>query len=229
MDNLEHRLLFLITDPKMADKAVKMFREGAVPILYRINGTGTVSDEMLDMLGFGETDKNIIVSVLPKSFADIMLKKLNKELKLGSINSGIAYTIPLSGANSLLLRVLGEMNASEEEKAGKGVIVMDEFKHSLIVAVVNQGYSEEVMNAARDAGATGGTVIHSRRLGNEKSMGFWGMSIQAEKEMVFIVVRNDTKLNIMKEIGEKCGMRSEAKGVVVSLPIDSVIGLAEEN
>ena len=56
-------------------------------------------------------------------------------------------------------------------------------------------------------------------------MGFWGFSIQEEKEMLFIVTENENKLKIMQAIGEKYGMRSEAKGIVLSLPIDTVIGL----
>lgn len=79
-------------------------------------------------------------------------------------------------------------------------------------------------DAAREAGANGGTVVTSRRIGNEQALGFWGMSIQNEKDMVFIVAENETKLDIMKAIGEKCGLHSEAQGVLVSLPIDHVIG-----
>ena len=85
-----------------------------------------------------------------------------------------------------------------------------------------------VKDVAREAGAGGGTVVHSRRIGNKEAMGFWGMSIQEEKEMLFIVTENDSKLEIMQAIGERCGMHSEAKGLVLSLPIDTVIGLEEK-
>jgi len=99
----------------------------------------------------------------------------------------------------------------------------------LIITVVNQGYSEAVMDAARKAGARGGTVVHSRRLGDDTEvLGFWGFSIQEEKEMVFIVANKAHKLDIMKAIGENCGLHSDAKGLVASLPIDSVIGIDQE-
>lgn len=71
----------------------------------------------------------------------------------------------------------------------------------------------------------GGTIVHSRRIGNNETMGFWGLSIQEEKETLFIVAQNESKLKIMQAIGEKYGMRSEAKGIVLSLPIDMVTGL----
>lgn len=101
---------------------------------------------------------------------------------------------------------------------------MSDIKYSLIAAVVNQGYSENVMEAAKAAGANGGTVVPSRGISNEQAMGFWGMSIQHEKDMVFIVADSECKLDIMKAIAEKCGVHSDAKGIVLSLPIDSVIG-----
>lgn len=220
------RALVLITTPKLSARAADMFQQGAIPIQYQWNAAGTAPSEMIDILGLGSPDKSVLLSILPKPFADEMMKKLKKELKLGSVNSGIAFTLPLSGANNLILRLLEQLSGDENEsKERKEESVMAETKYSLITAVINQGYSEEVMDVARAAGAGGGTVVHSRRMGNKEAMGFWGMSIQEEKEMLFIVAGNDSKLKIMQAIGEKCGIHSEAKGIVLSLPIDTVIGL----
>lgn len=227
--NASLRVLVLIATPKLAEKAMKMFRKGNVPVQYNWNAVGTASSEMIDVLGLGSPDKSIIISFLPKLFADEMLKKLKKELRLGTVNSGIAFTIPLSGANNLVLRMLEQLNSEEiENLERKGHINMSDIKYSLIAAVVNRGYSENVMEAARAAGASGGTIVPSRRIGNEQAMGFWGMGIQNEKDMIFIITDSENKLKIMQEIGEKCGIHSEAKGIVVSLPIDAVLGFEAE-
>lgn len=219
------RVLVLITTPKLADKAAEMFRKGAIPVQYEWNAVGTASSEMIDVLGLGSPDKSVLMSFIPKPFADEMLKKFKKKLKLGTVNSGIAFTLPLSGANNLLVQMMEHLDEKEIINIKREVgIKMADIKYSLIAAVVNQGYSENVMDAARAAGANGGTVVPSRRIGSEQAMGFWGMSIQNEKDMVFIVASSENKLKIMQAIGEKCGMHSEAKGIVVSLPIDSVIG-----
>lgn len=226
------RALFLITAPKYSEKAADMFRKGAVPIQYMWKAAGTAPNEVMDILGLGSPDKSVLISMLPKPFADKMLQMLQKELKLGKTNSGIAFTLPMSGANNLILCMLEKLREGAREEKGlpgrKDEIMMADSKYSLIVAVVDQGYSEEVMDAARSAGAGGGTVVHSRRIGNKEAMGFWGMSIQEEKEMLFIVTENESKLRIMQAIGEKCGMHSEAKGIVLSLPIDTAIGLNEQ-
>lgn len=216
------QLLMLIATPKLADAAAELFKKGSLPIQYRFNAQGTASSEMMDMLGLGSIDKGVLISMMPKSFSDVMMEKLHTELKLDTENSGIAFTIPLTGANNLILRMLSKNN---EEIIGKEENVMTEAKYTLIASIVDRGFSEDVMNAARTEGAKGGTVFHSRRIGNEEAMGFWGLSVAEEKEIVMILAPVTDKVSIMKAISEKCGMGSEAKGIVLSLPIDSAIGI----
>mgnify|MGYP002571721174 FL=1 len=102
---------------------------------------------------------------------------------------------------------------------------MSEYAYVMILTVVDQGFSEDVMSAARSAGATGGTVFNSRRLVNEETMKFWGMSVQQEREIVAIIADTENKVAIMQAISEHCGLRSEAHGIVLSLPVDRVMGL----
>lgn len=220
------RILLLITNPKLFDKASDMFQKAGIPVHYQWNAQGTAPSHMIDILGLGNPDKRILISTLPKPLADEMLKRLKKELRLGSVNSGIAFTLPLSGVNNLIVRMLEQFeNDKNETHERKDETTMTEAKHTLIAVVVNQGYSEEIMDTAREAGAGGGTVVNSRRIGNHEAMAFWGMSLQEEKEMLFIVADSENKMTIMQAIGEKFGIKSDAKGIVVSLPIDNVIGL----
>lgn len=100
-----------------------------------------------------------------------------------------------------------------------------EITHSFLMVTINQGYSEEVMAAAREAGAAGGTVLHARRLGSEEPIKRWGISIQPEKEIIFILTEQEKKHEIMKVIGEKCGLHTQAQGVIISIPVDAVTGL----
>ena len=220
------QLLVLITNPKLADKATRIFRKSTLPVQYRLNAEGTASSEIMDMLGLGSIDKCILMSTVSKQLGDAMLTRLRLELRLGAVNSGIAFTISLSGMNKLLMRMLMK---SEEENAVHNIRkvgnIMSDTKYALIVATVNIGFSGDVMDAAKAAGASGGTVIHSRWIGNEEVAASWGLSMQEEKEIVLILSEEDKRVEIMSGISEKCGMRSEAKGLVMSLPIDSVMGL----
>ena len=104
---------------------------------------------------------------------------------------------------------------------------MSNNKYAMIAAIVNQGYSESVMIAARAAGAAGGTVIHSRSVGNEAISGAWGFAVEDEREIVMIVAESEKKAAIMQAISDECGIKSDAKGIVISMPIEDTIGLAD--
>jgi len=97
--------------------------------------------------------------------------------------------------------------------------------HELIVVIANQGNIEVVMDAARGAGAYGGTVIHAKGTGMEQAEKFMGVSIAAEKEMIFIVAKKEQKNDIMKAIMEQAGIETEAKAIVFSLPVTDTAGL----
>lgn len=224
-----YQMLVLITTHKLADKACAMFKKSHVSLIYRFNAQGTASSEIMDMLGLGSIDKCVLVSMISKEISTLMLKKLKKELKMEAVNSGIAFTMPLSGANGLLLHIakknaealMGDTKDFHERYS----MVMTENNHVLIAAIVNRGFSGDVMEAARGAGATGGTLIQSRRAGDEESAGFWGLGVQEEKEIVIILSEAESKVAIMQSISDRCGIKTEAKGLVLSLPIDSVTGI----
>ena len=95
-----------------------------------------------------------------------------------------------------------------------------------MAAVVN-GYSDDVIDAARQAGARGGTVIKSRRRNSEHAQQFFGISIQEEQDLVLMVVPKAQKSAIMTAISEKCGSKTPAQGILFSLPVEDTIGLED--
>ncbi len=220
-----YRMLVLITNPKLAVKAEALLRSASIPVSYQLNAEGTASSEIMDMLGLGSIDKSLIVSFLTKSAADETLLRLRRKLRLGSTNSGIAFTVPLSGASKAILDMIAMRSDVSSKNERKGEISLEEMNFMLIAAIVHRGFSENVMEAARSAGASGGTVLHSRQIDSEAITSKWGLNGQEEKEIVLILAGEANKAGIMKAISEKCGVHSEAKGLVLSLPIDSVIGL----
>ena len=221
-----YQLLVLIATPKLCDKAATLFSNSAMPIQYRLSGEGTASSEIMDTLGFGGVDKGVLLSTVPEEFGREMLKLLHSKLGLDAVNSGISFTIPLTGASKLLADIMNStVDNSKEIIQRKGENEMTGSENALVVAFVNRGFSGEVMDAAREAGAGGGTVLHSHSIGSKETAGFWGLGIQEEKDIVLIITDNERKKDIMTKIGEKCGINSKANGTVVSLPIDSVTGI----
>ena len=94
----------------------------------------------------------------------------------------------------------------------------------MIITVVDKGNTELVMNAARTAGANGGTVVRAKGTGAEIAK-FFGVSISEEKELVYIVASRESRDSIMKAIMEKAGTNTNAHGVIFTLPVDSVAGI----
>jgi len=225
-DKRTYQMLMLIATPKLSDKAAEMFLSNNLPLQFRLSAEGTASSEIMDTLGFGSVDKCVLMSYVPRDLGQRMLRTLHTRLRLDAVNSGIAFTIPLTGVSNLMLRMMN--SAAENYKdldERKGEITMGDTKYTLIAATVDRGFGNIVMDAARAAGAGGGTIVHSRGIENEEATGFWGLSVQEEKEIVLILAEHESKVAIMKAISEKCGMQTEAKGLVVSLPIDEVMGI----
>ena len=95
----------------------------------------------------------------------------------------------------------------------------------MILVAADQGYSEDIIEAARSAGARGGTVIRGRRSGTEGVMTLLGMSTQEEQEFTMIIVEKSLRAAVMEAISSACGLKTPAHGIVLSLPVEEAIGL----
>ena len=100
-------------------------------------------------------------------------------------------------------------------------------KHEVIFCIVNIGYSESVMDAARKQGACGGTVLNARGTANPVAEKFFGISVEPEKEMVMIVVPSKIKDAVLHALYEEVGLDSAGQGIAFSLPVDNVVGISE--
>ena len=81
------------------------------------------------------------------------------------------------------------------------------------------------MDAAKSAGATGGTLLHARRVGFEDVENIFGFTIQPEKDILAILAESGNKNAIMKQITEVAGINTESRALVLALPVDEIMGL----
>ena len=95
----------------------------------------------------------------------------------------------------------------------------------LIVTITNRGYSDFVVVAARNAGASGGTIINGRGTGVQEKDSILGVSIQPEKELVLTLVKKEEKSKVMKAIVDGSNLNKEGKGICFSLPVQDVAGI----
>lgn len=214
--------MITIVDRKSGKKYLELYKKNEQHVSFTSLGAGTASSDILDYLGLDAAEKLVVFSIQEEESWFHIKKQLQQKLKIDAPGGGIAFIVPLSsigGKKALQFLLESRDYQKEEESALKDTV------HELIIVIANQGNIELIMDAARGAGAYGGTVIHARGTGMEQAEKFLGVSIAAEKEMIFIVTKKEQKNNIMKAIMEKAGMESSARSIVFSLPVTDTAGL----
>ncbi len=98
--------------------------------------------------------------------------------------------------------------------------------HEVIFAIVNAGYAEEAMDVAREQGVRGGTILSARGVAREAEAAFFGITIQPDKDVLMMVVERDIRNKVLNALYKEMGMSKQAKGIVFSLPVSDVAGLA---
>ena len=215
-------LMTTIVDSNQVRKYLHLYEEEGLQIMLVTLGDGTASGDVLDYLGLEATEKAVIFSVLTDENFYKTKKSLQKKLQIDAPGGGIAFIVPFSsigGKKALQFFTVGQDFQKEEESALKDTT------YELVIVIANQGYIEMVMDAARGAGAYGGTVIHAKGTGMEQAEKFMGVSLAAEKEMIFIVAKKEQKNDIMKAVMEQAGLDTKAKSIVFSLPVTDTAGL----
>jgi len=192
---------------------------------YFVSGTlchGTARKKTLDMLGIEDTEKVMLQTAVSGENVSLLMKKLVYEMGIDLPGAGIALSVPVGsvGGKTSFNYLAGDQKI--ETGGGKN---MDTMKYSLITVIAENGSTEIVMDAAREAGAAGGTVVHAKGTGAKFTEKFLGVSIASEKEMIYIVTKKQNKDTIMKAIMDNAGADTDAKAVVFSLPVDNVVGL----
>ena len=102
---------------------------------------------------------------------------------------------------------------------------MSNESYEMILCVVNAGFSDEVMDAAREAGARGGTVMHARGTANKEAETFFHITIQPDKDVVMLIVPAEIKDTVLHAIYQSAGLKSEGQGIAFSLPVNKAVGL----
>lgn len=180
---------------------------------------------MLDYLGIGESPKRVVLSLISESAERAVLEGIQKEMELYLVGKGICFTLPLTGVSSIVAG--GLLKAAPKDGAAGREGKMNEEKrvYDLIIAAMQSGYADDAMNAAREAGAAGGTLIHAATLNNRKAEQLIGITLQQETEILMILTKREGKLPIMRAIQETAGLKTDAGGVLFSLPVDNLIGV----
>lgn len=215
-------MMVAICDRNQVRRFLGFYKEYGISVTLVTLGQGTAASDTLDMFGLEDSRKAVLFAFVTGDEWKKIKLGLQKQMKIDYPGGGIAFIVPLSsiaGKKSLKFLTEGRKFEKGEESTLKDT------KYELLVVIANQGYTNMIMDAAREANAPGGTVIHAKGTGAERAEEFLGVSLAAEKEMVFMVTQKEHKNAIMKSIMDKAGLESKAKSIVFSLPVTETAGM----
>lgn len=183
-------------------------------------GKGTATSEHLLLYDLQQTEKAVIGTIVTQASMKQLMKAAKWKMYIDIPGNGIMMAIPIKSVNG------GKNLAYFTDGQDLGGTVPDmNFKNELIVVILNEGHADMVMDAARSANATGGTILHAKGTGGHKAEKFFGVSLAQEKDMIYILAPSNNKSNIMKAINQNCGTNTPAGAICFSLPVSEVAGL----
>ncbi len=201
---------------------LKLYQDSGIHTCFVALGHGTAKSDMMRVFGLDNSEKAVVFSFITDDSWSKLKEDLVSKVYINVPNTGIVVTVPMSSVGGK--RELGYLLSGQSYEKGEESVMKDT-QTELLVVIANQGYNNLVMDAARDAGAAGGTVIHARGTGVERAEMFFGVSLASEKEVILIVTKHSQKNAIMSSIMAKAGMETEAKAICVSLPVTGTSGI----
>ncbi|MCH3917782.1 MAG: P-II family nitrogen regulator [Spirochaetia bacterium] len=185
-------------------------------------GRGTATNRVLAALGIGDTAKDVLLTLLDDGQTEAV--------KSAHISAAKKDTRHLSGIG-MLLDVAGILRQKEydemENHANERMGGTMETKWKLISVIVNQGYADEAMVAARKAGAEGGTILTGRGTGTEKDVKFFGISLVPEKELLLILSQSEKVERILNAMRCETCLQEPGSGIVFCMAVEDFFPLGK--
>jgi nitrogen regulatory protein PII len=207
-----------VINPNMAPKMNAIMQTLELPLAIDLLGRGTARKNVLDLLGLSTHEYHIIMTFADRERTARLIDEARRNLYIDAPGQGIIVATPIKSVGGG--KTLANLNAGRPTEGAPEI----NYNYEIVLAIVNEGHTDTVMEAAREAGARGGTVLHGKGTGSKDAAKFFGVSIASEKEVIMIVAAASEKAAIMKSIINKAGTQTEAGAVVMSLPVSDVAG-----
>lgn len=213
-------MIVTITNTGNEKKLKEIFDKANIPLSFYCHAQGTAPSAIMDIFGLSGRARVISAGITVRSRVKPLFDELHDKLSFAEKGKGIAFSLPLTGLQN---HIVSELKKTDDVQ---GEFKMSDKAYSLIFASVTNGYSEEVFEAARKAGARGGTIIKGMKEAEKGVSETLGIPLCDEEEFILIIVPKETKKDVMSAIMDACGTSTDANGTVISLPIEEVFGLS---
>jgi nitrogen regulatory protein PII len=195
------------------------------------HGQGTATSDFYEVLGLGENKKQIVMSLIADRSWPELKKSLKARFAISDYTKGIAFIIRIDSLCGVsvykMLTDTRGTNLASSEKGGEKVKeeIVKKSNYEVVMVIVNDGFTDLVMDAAKKAGARGGTILAARGTGNKDIEKFFGVVITPEKQIVMILVPKKIKDQVIANIYKEVGINTKGQGIAFSMPASDVVGI----
>lgn len=211
-------VLLSIVERDKGKKLMKVLESINIRMNFQCVGFGTAPTEMMDIFGLGSNDKDIIISLAAENIVKDMMSNFGTSFESHTKFGGLMIILNTNAASRVLTELLTHHSNNVSEK-GNGAMKNDHH-NNLIIISVNEGYADSVMQVARKAGATGGTIIKGRLADTELVAELKNTEIDEERELLVILAPLKTSKQIMEDVNQEFGLSSKANGIITSIPTE---------
>jgi len=197
--------IYTIVDHGLGEKIALRTRTAGARGGTILVGRGELDSPVLRLLALADVERDVLVTLVTTDERDEVLMSIENAPIYGKKNRGMAFVIPTGGT---------EMpNETEQE---------------MISIIVNRGYADDIVKAARKAGAKGATILNARGTGKPDDEKFFGITIVPEKEEVIIVADKPAAPAIRDAIEKLPCLTTPGIGIMFTTPVSRVVTLGRK-
>ena len=226
-------LAITIVNDGQAGAIVSIMNDSDSAVSFISHGQGTAKNDLYEVFGFGEEKKQIIFSLIKMSQWGKTKEALSARFGVSQFSKGISFVVLLDSVGGVSTykfltnrRMEPEINRGDKKMEETPIVKKDDYE--VVFAVVNDGYADLVMDAAKKAGARGGTILTARGTGNKDIEKFFGVVITPEKQIVMILVPKEIKDAVIASIYKEVSINNKGQGIAFSFPAHDVVGITGE-
>ncbi len=218
-NSLAYDLNIVIVHCGMGNKVIAYAESLGIRGATVVLGKGTVKNSFLKFLELNESSKELILFLCEQKKGMAFLEKASEHFKFEKPNHGIAISIPVIG-------VMGNHHTDEEPLSNLRTLESEENKmYNTVIAVVEKGQAEKVIDAATEVGARGATIINARGSGIHETSKIFAIEIEPEKELVLMVVEQKITESVCERINERLNIAEPGKGILFVHSVSKAYGL----
>lgn len=213
-----YELIYVVVNYGMGSRVLQKAKECGIRGGTITLGKGTISNPFMNFLSLYEEEKEIVLLGTDKKTAEEALEKLNRVFRFEKPHHGIMFTVGMCN-------ILGTSGlVCEPCEEGRGV---DRIMYQLILSIVNRGKAEDVIEAAKEAGSKGGTIINARGSGIHETSKLFHMDIEPEKEIVMILSKKEHTQGIVQSVQQRLELNKPGNGIIFVQDVSNAYGIYE--